>query len=213
MLYVAWKRGLPRKCARFVLFRPITKRSFDLLCALDVFYRLNKIDNFSFWTYSVFWAHPHPQPPSEEEEKTQKTKTSVSAGRHKTCLLYRERLWKAFHSHYHSLCTRRGRKSERHTPSSLPPPRPPTTLAHNHRWPFFSLVALPCGETGHVTMATDDTDQTFQLACSVSRARTVRSSHLGAVSWWRPRDFIFFGPLFYRQVRMHRGGGGGAENL
>ena len=26
-----------RKCARFVLFRPIKKRSFNLLCALDLF--------------------------------------------------------------------------------------------------------------------------------------------------------------------------------
>ena len=35
MLYIAWKRGLPRKCSYFVLFRPIKKRSFDLLCVLD----------------------------------------------------------------------------------------------------------------------------------------------------------------------------------
>ena len=37
MLYVAWKRGLPRKCARFVPFRLIKKRSFHLLCVLDLF--------------------------------------------------------------------------------------------------------------------------------------------------------------------------------
>ena len=37
LLYVAWKRGLPRKFARFVLFRPIKRRSFNLLCALDLF--------------------------------------------------------------------------------------------------------------------------------------------------------------------------------
>ena len=35
MLYVAWKRGLSRKCSRFVQFRPIKKRSFDL-CVLEV---------------------------------------------------------------------------------------------------------------------------------------------------------------------------------
>ena len=29
------KRGLPRKCARFVLFRPVKKRSFNLLCDLE----------------------------------------------------------------------------------------------------------------------------------------------------------------------------------
>ena len=34
MLYVAWKRGLPRKFARFFLFRLIKKRSFNLLCVL-----------------------------------------------------------------------------------------------------------------------------------------------------------------------------------
>ena len=33
---LAWKRGLPRKCARFVLFPPIKKRSFNLLCVLDL---------------------------------------------------------------------------------------------------------------------------------------------------------------------------------
>ena len=37
MLYVAWKRGPPLKFARFVLFRPIIKRSFNLLCVLDLF--------------------------------------------------------------------------------------------------------------------------------------------------------------------------------
>ena len=37
ILYIAWKRGLPLKCARFVLFRPIKKRSFNLLCVLDLF--------------------------------------------------------------------------------------------------------------------------------------------------------------------------------
>ena len=36
MLYVAWKRGFPRKFARIVLFRPIKKRSFNLLCVLDL---------------------------------------------------------------------------------------------------------------------------------------------------------------------------------
>ena len=37
VLYVAWKRGLPRKFARFVLFRLIKKSSFNLLCVLDLF--------------------------------------------------------------------------------------------------------------------------------------------------------------------------------
>ena len=36
-LYVAWKRGILRKCARFVLFRLIKKRSFNLLCVFDPF--------------------------------------------------------------------------------------------------------------------------------------------------------------------------------
>ena len=40
MLYVASKRGLPQKCARFVRFRPIIKRSFSLLCVLDLFSEL-----------------------------------------------------------------------------------------------------------------------------------------------------------------------------
>ena len=37
LLYVAWKRGLPKKIARFVLFRLIKKHSFNLLCVLDLF--------------------------------------------------------------------------------------------------------------------------------------------------------------------------------
>ena len=36
MLYIAWKRGLPQKFACFVLFHPIKKRSFNLLCVLDL---------------------------------------------------------------------------------------------------------------------------------------------------------------------------------
>ena len=32
----SWKRGLPWKFARFVLFRLIKKRSFNLLCVLDL---------------------------------------------------------------------------------------------------------------------------------------------------------------------------------
>ena len=36
LLYVAWKRGFPRKFALFVLFCLIEKRSFNLLCVLDL---------------------------------------------------------------------------------------------------------------------------------------------------------------------------------
>ena len=39
MLYVAWKRGLHRKFAHFVPFHPIKKRTFNLLCALDIFFQ------------------------------------------------------------------------------------------------------------------------------------------------------------------------------
>ena len=34
-VYVAWKRGLPRKFARFLLFRLIKKLPSNLLCVLD----------------------------------------------------------------------------------------------------------------------------------------------------------------------------------
>ena len=37
MLYLAWKRVLPRKFTPFVLFRPIKKCSFNLLRVLDLF--------------------------------------------------------------------------------------------------------------------------------------------------------------------------------
>ena len=36
LFYIALKRGLPREFARFVLFSPIKKHSFNLLCVLDV---------------------------------------------------------------------------------------------------------------------------------------------------------------------------------
>ena len=39
--HVALKRGLPRKFARFVLFRPIEKRSFNLLCVLDILLQIS----------------------------------------------------------------------------------------------------------------------------------------------------------------------------
>ena len=47
MLYVAWKRG-PWKFAPFVLFHPIKKRSFNLLCVLDLFRMLavNSVSDF-----------------------------------------------------------------------------------------------------------------------------------------------------------------------
>ena len=32
VLCIAWKRGLPQKCAHFALFRPMIKRNFNLLC-------------------------------------------------------------------------------------------------------------------------------------------------------------------------------------
>ena len=53
MLYVAWKRELPRKFARFVPFRTIKKRSVNLLCVLDL---SNECD--FFWSvvgFSVLW--------------------------------------------------------------------------------------------------------------------------------------------------------------
>ena len=37
MLYIAWKRGLSWKFAHFVLFDPIKKHSFNLLCVWDLF--------------------------------------------------------------------------------------------------------------------------------------------------------------------------------
>ena len=47
MLYVAWKRGLPWKFACFVLFRPIKKRSFHLMCVLDLFFRTLAVNSIS----------------------------------------------------------------------------------------------------------------------------------------------------------------------
>ena len=48
MLYVAWKRWLPRKFARFVLFRPIKKRSFNLLFVFGKEKKVRWIQRHSF---------------------------------------------------------------------------------------------------------------------------------------------------------------------
>ena len=57
MLYVARKRELPRKFARFVLFRPIKKRSFNLLCVLVLFFRtlvVSSVSDFFSLSLSLF---------------------------------------------------------------------------------------------------------------------------------------------------------------
>ena len=48
MLYLAWKRGLPRKCARFVPFRPIKKRSFHLSYVLNPWRSFNPANYYSW---------------------------------------------------------------------------------------------------------------------------------------------------------------------
>ena len=47
MFYLAWKRGLPWKFACFVLFCPIKKLSFNLLCVLDLFFRMLAVNSAS----------------------------------------------------------------------------------------------------------------------------------------------------------------------
>ena len=64
MLYVAGKRGLPWKCARFVLFHPFKKCSFNLLCVLDFFQKacsqlFFQIFFFFFFKIIVFSTGQH----------------------------------------------------------------------------------------------------------------------------------------------------------
>ena len=62
ILYVAWKRRLPRNCARYVLFHPIKKRSFNLLCVLDLFFTtlaVNSVPEFFFFSPPVIPNCPH----------------------------------------------------------------------------------------------------------------------------------------------------------
>ena len=50
------ERGTRLKIARFVLFRPIKERSFDLLCVLELFLRtltVNSVSDFFFFFFSV----------------------------------------------------------------------------------------------------------------------------------------------------------------
>ena len=56
MLQIAWKRLLPRKVARFVLFRPIKKRSFNLLCVLDLFSERWQSTLFKIFFFFLLWS-------------------------------------------------------------------------------------------------------------------------------------------------------------
>ena len=53
MLYVVRKRGLPRKFARFVLFRPSKKRFLNLLCVLDLF--SERLQSTPFQIFFIFF--------------------------------------------------------------------------------------------------------------------------------------------------------------
>ena len=56
LLYIAWKRGIARKFAHFVLFRLIKKRSFNLLCVLDLFsehWQSTLFQIFFLWQHST----------------------------------------------------------------------------------------------------------------------------------------------------------------
>ena len=55
MLYVAWKRGVPRKCARFVLFHSIKRRSFNLLCVWGLFSESCQSNLFQIFLFC--WYH------------------------------------------------------------------------------------------------------------------------------------------------------------
>ena len=57
LLYVAWKRGFPRKFARFALFRQIKKRSFNLLCVLDLFQNAGSQLCFRFFFFVFHCGH------------------------------------------------------------------------------------------------------------------------------------------------------------
>ena len=57
MLYVAWKRRLPRKFARFLLFRPIKKRSYNLLCVFGSFFRTLAVNSVSDFFASQITKH------------------------------------------------------------------------------------------------------------------------------------------------------------
>ena len=54
-------RGRSRKFARFVLFRPIKKRSFNLLCVWDLFFRtlaVNSVSDFVLLLLLLFYTQP-----------------------------------------------------------------------------------------------------------------------------------------------------------
>ena len=59
LLYVACKTRLPRKCARFVLFRPIKKCPFNLLCVLDLFSEHWQSTLFQIFFFFAWAPIPH----------------------------------------------------------------------------------------------------------------------------------------------------------
>ena len=66
-----FKKGLPRKFAHLVLFCPIKKRSFILMCVLDFFFRtlaVNSVSAFKNLLIDLFFV-----------KMSVKTKTGVSS--------------------------------------------------------------------------------------------------------------------------------------
>ena len=56
LLYVASKRGFPRKFSRFVLFRPVKKGSCNLLCVLDL-QKQEQTENLKIEKWGMDWAN------------------------------------------------------------------------------------------------------------------------------------------------------------
>ena len=65
-LYVAWKRGLPKKIASFVLFHQINKHSLNLLCIL----KLARVESTFFLLLKPFSSYVHVHEPLTTERPT-----------------------------------------------------------------------------------------------------------------------------------------------
>ena len=105
-LYVAWKRGLPQKYAHFVLFRLIKKRSFNLLCISDLFFRTLAVNSVSDFFFVHGWTciNKHTQTPDRTGEWEVQLFNTDGIHRQLCLLYFVVRGFYLSSNHFHFVC-------------------------------------------------------------------------------------------------------------